>query len=113
MLLCTHVQVSGLSKTGQEFTVEVLVSSFVIEGEIFYTGIISELNNQQGLNRQLSSASLSSEAEIRERHQKVSGQTMWHDVTVSQAMAIGAQMKIVHKLKSAEHMSKVGAIHRC
>ena len=65
------MQVSGISKTGQEFTVEVLVSSFVIEGEIFYTGIISELNTGQGLSRQVSSASLTSEAEIRERHQKV------------------------------------------
>lgn len=69
-----------MSKTGQEFTVEVLVSSFVIEGEIFYTGIISELNTQQqGLSRQVSSASLSSEADIRERHQKVRSR---HSVTI-------------------------------
>ena len=46
-----------------------LVSSFVINGEIFYTGIITE--RFEGLQRQLSATSLNSEAEIREKQQKV------------------------------------------
>ncbi len=63
------IKVQGVSKSGKEFGVEVVVSSFVIEGEIFYTGIITETD--KGLTRQLSSASLSSDAEIREKQQKV------------------------------------------
>ena len=64
-------QVFGISKSGKEFPVEVVVSSFVIEGEIFYTGIITEVTNREGLTRQLSASSLSSEIEIREKQQKV------------------------------------------
>lgn len=59
----------GVSKTGKEFGVEAVVTSFVIEEDIYYTGIISEV---KPLTRQQSSCSLSSETEIREKHQKVS-----------------------------------------
>lgn len=34
--------VHGITKGGHEFPVEVNVTSFVIDGEIFYTGVISE-----------------------------------------------------------------------
>lgn len=61
-----------MSKTGNEFAVDVVVSSFVIEGEIFYTGIITEIANQGGLTRNQSVSALSTETEIREKHQKVS-----------------------------------------
>ena len=66
--MCALLQVQGLSKAGKEFDVEVVVTSFVIEGEMYYTGIITEV---KGLTRQLSASSLSSEIEIKERQQKV------------------------------------------
>lgn len=61
-----------MSKTGNEFAVDVVVSSFVIEGDIFYTGIITEVNRGGGLVRNQSLSALSTETEIREKHQKVS-----------------------------------------
>ena len=66
-----------MSKTGHEFAVDVVVSSFVIEGEIFYTGIITEVNRGGGLTRNQSISALSTETEIREKHQKV-GQWKWN-----------------------------------
>ena len=60
-----------MSKTGNEFAVDVVVSSFVIEGEIFYTGIITEVNRGGGLTRNQSLSALSTETEIREKYQKV------------------------------------------
>lgn len=69
ILLCTLIsQVAGVSKTGKEFEVEVVVTSFVIEEDIFYTGIITEV---KGLTRHLSVSSISSDVEIREKQQKV------------------------------------------
>lgn len=65
-----YYQVSGVSKTGKEFEVEVVVTSFVIEEDIFYTGIITEV---KGLTRHLSVSSISSDVEIREKQQKVCG----------------------------------------
>ena len=65
------LQVDGVSKTGKEFPVEVVVTSFVIEGEMFYTGIITETPVKGALTRNQSLSALSTEAEIREKHQKV------------------------------------------
>lgn len=71
LLLYLHVctQVHGVSKSGKEFGVEVVVTSFVIDKEIYYTGIITETD--KGLTRQMSASSLNSEAEIKEKQQKV------------------------------------------
>lgn len=39
-------EVRGLTKSGNEIPVEVHVTSFVIEGELFYTGVITELSRK-------------------------------------------------------------------
>ena len=87
-------EVHGLSKNGHEFPVEVNVTSFVIDGEMFYTGVISELvpkNAQLGRSRGTSVSTMGSEN---------------HECTMKQkALAVGAQMKIAHKLKNAEHIT--------
>lgn len=41
-------EVHGLTKSGHEIPVEVHVTSFVIEGEIFYTGVITEMTRKNG-----------------------------------------------------------------
>ena len=41
-------EVRGLTKSGHEIPVEVHVTSFVIEGEIFYTGVITEMSRKNG-----------------------------------------------------------------
>lgn len=55
---------------------EVIVTSFVIEGEMFYTGIITEVPTRGVLTRNQSLSALSTEAEIREKHQKVVGASL-------------------------------------
>ena len=40
--------VHGVTKGGHEFPVEVNVTSFVLDGEIFFTGVISELAKNTG-----------------------------------------------------------------
>eukprot|EP00731_Ephydatia_muelleri_P027882 Em0019g755a len=89
----SSLEVHGLSKNGHEFPVEVNVTSFVIDGELFYTGVISELvpKNAQGRSRGTSVSTMGSEN---------------HECTMKQkALAVGAQMKMAHKLKSAEHIT--------
>jgi len=82
--------VHGVARNGHEFPVEVNVTSFVIDEEIFYTGIISELSRLgHSRSNSVSSASENHEATLKQR-----------------AMAVGAQMKIAHNLRSAEHISK-------
>ncbi len=41
-------EVRALTKSGHEIPAEVHVTSFVIEGELFYTGVISEMTRKTG-----------------------------------------------------------------
>ena len=61
--------VHGVTKSGKEFPVEVNVTSFVIDGEIFYTGVISELAKHTGITRgnSISSGSDMSESSLKQR----------------------------------------------
>lgn len=81
--------VHGRSKNGKEFPVEVNVTSFVLDGELFFTGVITELAKHRPRANSFSSASDTTESTQKQR-----------------ALAVGAQMKIAHKLRSAEHISK-------
>ena len=63
--------VHGMTKSGQEIPAEVNVTSFVIDNEIFYTGVISELSRHSGVNRSransVSSGSDASETSVKQR----------------------------------------------
>ena len=103
---------------------EVNVTSFVIDGELFYTGVISELvpKNAQGRSRGTSVSTMGSENHECTMKQKVWLPLYWGEeggggglaachvmilwCVCVQAMAVGAQMKIAHKLKSAEHITQ-------
>ena len=64
------LQVHGRAKNGHEFPVEVNVTSFVIDGELFYTGVIIELvSKKRGRSRanSFSSASDMQEATMKQR----------------------------------------------
>ena len=41
-------EVRALTKSGHEIPAEVHVTSFVIEGELFYTGVITEMSRKGG-----------------------------------------------------------------
>lgn len=83
-------EVHGVTKGGHEFPVEVNVTSFVLDGEMFYTGVISEVAKVKSSNRNsISSANDLNEVAMKQR-----------------ALAVGAQMKIAHNLRSAEHISQ-------
>ena len=62
-------EVHGITKGGHEFPVEVNVTSFVIDGEIFFTGVISELAkaNKHSRNNSISSASDLNEVSLKQR----------------------------------------------
>ncbi len=62
-------EVHGVTKGGHEFPVEVNVTSFVLDGEIFFTGVISELAkpNKHSRNNSISSASDLNEVSLKQR----------------------------------------------
>lgn len=56
--------VHGVTKGGHEFPVEVNVTSFVLDGEMFYTGVISELAKPKDSKRSSVSSSMSDLNEV-------------------------------------------------
>lgn len=56
--------VRGVTKGGHEFPVEVNVTSFVLDGEMFYTGVISEVAKTKDSGRNSVSSSMSDLNEI-------------------------------------------------
>ena len=56
--------VRGVTKGGLEFPVEVNVTSFVLEGEMFFTGVISELAKAKDSRRSSICSSMSDLNEV-------------------------------------------------
>ena len=56
--------VRGVTKGGHEFPVEVNVTSFVLDGEMFFTGVISELAKAKDSKRSSVSSSMSDINEV-------------------------------------------------
>ncbi len=59
--------VHGVTKGGHEFPVEVNVTSFVLDGEMFYTGVISELAKTKTRNNSVSSSNDLNEIALKQR----------------------------------------------
>lgn len=59
--------VNGITKGGHEFPVEVNVTSFVLDGEIFFTGVISEEAKITGSSSISSSANDLNEIALKQR----------------------------------------------
>lgn len=59
--------VHGVTKGGHEFPVEVNVTSFVLDGEIFFTGVISELAKNTRNNSISGSANDLNEIALKQR----------------------------------------------
>ena len=57
-------EVHGVTKGGHEFPVEVNVTSFVLDGEMFYTGVISELAKQKSSRNDSLSSSINDLNEV-------------------------------------------------
>ncbi len=64
-------EVRGVTKGGHELPVEVNVTSFVLDGEMFYTGVISEMAKAKDSKRSSVSSSMSDLNEVA-LHQRVS-----------------------------------------
>ena len=63
-------EVRGVTKGGIEIPVEVNVSSFVLDGEMFFTGVISEMAKPKDSKRSSVSSSMSDLNEVA-LHQRV------------------------------------------
>ncbi len=61
--------VRGISRNGHEFPVEVNVTSFVIDGEIFFTGVITEVTPRNTRAGSVSSSfsEMSHESSLKQR----------------------------------------------
>ena len=57
-------EVRGVTKGGHEIPVEVNVTSFVLDGEMFYTGVISEMAKAKDSKRSSVSSSMSDLNEV-------------------------------------------------
>ncbi len=59
----------GISRNGHEFPVEVNVTSFVIDNEIFYTGVITEMMQRNARAGSVSSnmSEMSHETSLKQR----------------------------------------------
>ena len=60
-------EVHGVTKGGHEFPVEVNVTSFVLDGEMFYTGVISELRSKSSRANSVSSSNDLNEVALKQR----------------------------------------------
>lgn len=90
-------EVHGVTKGGHEFPVEVNVTSFVLDGEMFYTGVISEAT-KSSRNESYSSTSDLNEVALKQR---VSGIKKYGLYTINlrsivqKIMAVQSVLKIV------------------
>jgi hypothetical protein len=66
-------EVRGITKGGHEFPVEVNVTSFVLDGEMFYTGVISEVKTKSSRHNSVSSSMDLNEVALKQRVSAMQG----------------------------------------